>query len=136
MAYGKFTKVAATAGIAGALILPATAAHAGDKTERAIIGALLGGIAGAAVSDGDGAGVAIGAAAGAALGAATADNDGRRRYSRSYRTSRPYAHDSRYRYTQARRYDRGYYDRGYAPAYNSYPAYGRGYYDQYGYYRR
>ena len=131
MRFGKFTKIAAAAGVSGALILPATAAHAGDKTERAIIGAVLGGIAGAAVSDGDGAGVAIGAAAGAALGAATA-KDNNRRYSRSYRSSRSYANDNRYRYSQpAYGYNRGYY----APQYRSRPAYNRGYYDQYGAYR-
>jgi hypothetical protein len=119
----KLTKIAVATGVAGALIVPASAAQAGEKTERAIIGAILGGVAGAAIAKDDTAGVAIGAAAGAALGAATA-KDKDRRYHRSYRSSRPYAYSDRYRTYQPR----------YAPAYNGYR--NAGYYDQYGYYHR
>ncbi len=70
--FGKFTKIAVAAAVTGALVLPASAAFAGDKsnkTERAILGAVIGGIAGAALSNGDKGGIAIGAVAGAALGA-------------------------------------------------------------------
>lgn len=104
---GKFTKLAVAAAAVGAVALPASSALAGDKTERAIIGAVLGGVAGAALSNGDGTAVAVGAVAGAALGAAT-DNDGRRRYSRSYRDSRPYYRDARYRGYDSRYYGRDY----------------------------
>ena len=49
------------AAVTGTLVLPASAAFAGDrsnKTERAILGAVIGGIAGAALSDGDRGGIA------------------------------------------------------------------------------
>ncbi|PXA96313.1 hypothetical protein DMC18_01860, partial [Caulobacter sp. D5] len=57
--FGKFSKIAISTAIAGALVLPATAAFAGDrgksnKTERAILGAVLGGAAGAMLGDSDG----------------------------------------------------------------------------------
>lgn len=120
----RFTKIAAATGVAGALIVPASAAHAGEKTERAIVGALIGGFAGAALSKDDTTGVAIGAAAGAALGAATA-KDKHRRYSRSYRARPAYAYDDRYRY--GTRYQPRYEQR-YEPR--------RAYYDEYGYYHR
>lgn len=96
----KFTKTAIVVAITGALVAPASAAFAADKTERAIIGALIGGVAGAAIGDGKTEAVAIGAVAGAALGATTAKN---KRYSNSYRTAP--------RYQQSRYYDNRY-DRG------------------------
>jgi hypothetical protein len=89
--FGKFTKIAVAAAVTGALVLPASAAFAGDKsnkTERAVIGALIGGIAGAALSKGDTGGIAIGAVAGAALGASTGGNDRDHRYSSGYRDTR------------------------------------------------
>ena len=123
----KVTKIALAAAIAGAVALPASGALAASKTDRAILGAVIGGIAGAALSDGRGEGVALGAVAGAALGAATHnDHD---RYSYGYRTSRPYynndgryyrAYDQRYYgqryYGQGRDYDR--YDTRYGYGYD------------------
>ena len=106
--FGKFSRIAAAAAVSGAVMVPASAALAGDKTERAVIGAVLGGVAGAALSNGDGGATAVGAVAGAAIGAATADNNRNDRYRRAYRTQRPYYSDTRYR-----TYDRGYYNRGY-----------------------
>jgi uncharacterized protein YcfJ len=127
---GKFTKIAVAVGVSGALILPASAANAASKTERALIGALIGGVAGAAVSNGDTSGVALGAVAGAALGAATAKD---KRYHSSYRTSRPYAYSNRAYGNQYRTYDRGYaYDRGYSRD----RGYRTGYPANYGYYGR
>jgi uncharacterized protein YcfJ len=121
---GKFSRIAVAVGVSGALMIPG-AALAASKTERALIGALIGGVAGAAVSNGDTSGVAIGAVAGAALGAATA-KDKNRHYRSGYRVNnRPYAYSNQYR-----SYDRGYtYDR-------VYDARGRGYrtsYPTYGY---
>ncbi len=109
-----FTKTAIAVAITGALVAPASSAFAASKTERAILGAVIGGVAGAAVGDGRTEAVAIGAVAGAALGATTARN-----------------RDYRYGYRTAPRYD----NRGY---YNRYD-YQRGYqnnryaYDRYGY---
>jgi uncharacterized protein YcfJ len=93
---GKFTKTAVAIAITGALVAPATAAFAGEKTDRAVVGALIGGIAGAALGHGKGDAVAIGAVAGAALGATTSNNNDRR-YSQSYRTAPRYS-DNRYGY--------------------------------------
>jgi hypothetical protein len=123
MKQGK-TKIAVAALVAGSIALPAGAASAGEKTERAVIGAILGGVAGAAISKDDTTGVLVGAAAGAALGAATAKDN--KHYRHSYRATRPYARDTRYgRYD---RYDYGRYDTG--------RYYGRSSYDRYsGYYR-
>jgi len=119
----KFTKFAIAAAVAGAVALPASGALAASKTERALIGAVLGGVAGAALSNGDGGATAIGAVAGAAIGASTKQNH---RYHRSYRETRPY-----YRDTSYRGYDRsgyGYYGRD---QYNRYDTRydSRGYYD-------
>ena len=108
---GKITKTVVAVAITGALVAPATTAFAGEKTDRAVVGALIGGIAGAALGHGKGEAVAIGAVAGAALGASTAPerNDGRRysyeqRYAPSYDTR--YG-DSRYAYDRdGRPYDR------------------------------
>lgn len=132
---GKFTKTVVAVAITGALVAPASAAFAGEKTNRAIIGAVIGGIAGAAIGDGKTDAVAIGAVAGAALGATTAKDKYGRRYSQSYRTAPRYGYDTRYsgsRYANdngyaydrdGRRYDRyatqysGRYDQRYDNAY-------------------
>jgi len=104
---GKFTKAAIAVAITGALVAPASTAFAGEKTNRAIVGALIGGIAGAAIGDGKTDAVAIGAVAGAALGATTAKDKYDRRYSQSYRSAPRYS-DSRYgydnRYSTGNRY--------------------------------
>jgi uncharacterized protein YcfJ len=136
----KFTRFAVAAGVAGALIVPATSAQAASQTERALLGAVLGGVAGAALGHGDGDAVAVGAVAGAALGAVTKDNNHRRHYSRSYRTTRPYAYDNRYQYN-TRSYGNQYdsrYGRAYDPRsrYGYGSGYSNGYYDSYGAYRR
>jgi len=107
--FGKFSKIAISTAIAGALVLPATAAFAGDrgksnKTERAILGAVLGGAAGAMLGDGDGGAIAVGALAGGAIGAATAKDKRHHRYSSRYDERRPYYSDTRYGYND--RYDR------------------------------
>lgn len=103
---GKFTKTAIAITLAGALVAPATAAFAGEKTDRAVVGAVLGGLAGAAIGHGKGDAVAIGAVAGAALGATTAED--KRHYGHGYRTAPRYGYDNRY-------YDnRGYGDGRYA----------------------
>lgn len=118
---GKKTKIAVAALVAGSIALPAGTAAAGEKTERAIIGALIGGVAGAAISKDDTTGALVGAAAGAALGAATAKD---KNYRYGYRTAPRYSNYSRYntgRYDRYGRYDNRYY----APARSSY----------YGYYR-
>lgn len=121
---GKFTKTAIAVTIAGALVAPATAAFAGEKTERAILGAVIGGVAGAALGDGRGEAVAIGAVAGAALGATTAKDRNDRRYGYEHRYSPRYEsnrynagyRDNRYAYD---RYERGHdrYDNRYAYGY-------------------
>lgn len=104
------TRFAVAALVAGAVALPATGAMAASKTERALLGGLLGAIAGAALSDGDGGAVALGAVAGAALGSATA-KDNNRRYNASYRQTQSYYGDNRYNgYSASNGYDRGYYD--------------------------
>jgi hypothetical protein len=113
---GKTSKIVLAAAISGSLMLPASAAFAGDKTERALLGGLLGAAAGASVTGGDTEGVVIGAAAGSVLGVATA----KKKYPKRYRSSRAYYQD------------RGYSDRSYYK-----PAKSRYYYDDYrhGYYR-
>ena len=79
----KFTRIAMAAIAATALLAPATGALAASKTERALIGAMLGGAAGAVLTRGKTEGVVVGAAAGAALGAIT-DKDRRHRYGRRH----------------------------------------------------
>jgi peroxin-13 len=116
----KFTTIAIAAAVSGAMVLPATSAFAADRTDRALIGAVLGGVAGAALSNGDGRGVALGAVAGAALGASTGHGH---RYYRGYRESRPYYRDARYRDYDRRDY--GHY--GYGRYDTSYDYYGYGY---------
>ncbi|WP_419318230.1 hypothetical protein ACN2C7_16180 [Caulobacter sp. ErkDOM-E] len=76
--------------ITAAMILPASGAFAGEKTNKAILGAVIGGLAGAALGDGDKGAVAIGAIAGAAIGASTAKDKDDRRYSSGYRTRPAY----------------------------------------------
>jgi len=117
----KFTKIAVAAAVTGALVLPASAAFAGDKsnkTERAVIGALIGGIAGAALSDGTTGRLATGAGAGAALGASTGNTDRDRRYSSNYRAPR-YGYGSSYN----NGYGQSGYNNGYGQSYNT--GYGR-----------
>lgn len=110
--FGKFSKIAISTAVAGALVLPASAAFAGDrgksnKTERAILGAVLGGAAGAMLGDGDGGAIAVGALAGGAIGAATAKDKRHHRYSSRYDDRRPYYSNNRYGYNDRHdRYDR------------------------------
>jgi len=124
----KTARIAIAVAVSGAIMAPAASAFAGDKTERAVIGALLGGAAGAALGHGRTDGVVVGAAAGALLGVATDNNDRRdHRYHRSYRDQRPYYRDGRYSRDYGRTYDRGYYGQsGYGRYDNNY---------SYGYYR-
>ena len=116
---GKITKTVVAVAITGALVVPATAAFAGEKTDRAVVGALIGGVAGAALGHGKGDAIAIGAVAGAALGATTAKSkyDDRRygyehryapRYDNAQYGASRYAYDNN-RYAHDRyghRYDR------------------------------
>lgn len=135
----RFTRIAIAAAVTGAIALPASGAMAASKTERALLGGLLGAVAGAAISDGRTEGVAIGAVAGAALGAATSKD---RRYRSSYRQTRPYYANSQYRsydrQGDGRYYGQGYYDQsrydqsGYDQS--GYDRYDR--YDRYDGYRR
>lgn len=110
--FGKFSKIAISTAIAGALVMPASAAFAGDrksnKTERAILGAVLGGAAGAMLGDGDGGAIAIGAVAGGALGAATATDKRHHRYSQRYDDRRYYSSNRGYGYDRYDRRDRRY----------------------------
>lgn len=76
--------------VAAAMIVPASGAFAGEKTNKAILGAVLGGLAGAALGDGDTGAVALGAVAGAALGASTAKSNNDHRYNSGYRTRPAY----------------------------------------------
>lgn len=115
---GKFTKIAVAATVAGAMIVPASSAFAASKTERAILGAVIGGVAGAAIGDGKTEAVAIGAVAGAALGATTAKK--KNNYGYGYRTAP--------RYQQSRGYDNRYYDqRGHQNSRYAYDRYGNRY---------
>jgi uncharacterized protein YcfJ len=116
----KITKVAMALSVAGAVALPASHASAGtSKTESALIGALLGGLGGAAVGNGRTEAMAIGAVAGAALGVAVDKGNDRRKYRSGYRyrSAQPYYRDSRYRGSDRAYSDRAYYgrtnDRGY-----------------------
>jgi uncharacterized protein YcfJ len=117
---------------AATMALPASQAAAGtSKTESALIGALIGGLGGAAVGNGKTESVVIGAAAGAALGVAVDKSNDRKSYrSGAYRyrqqAAPAYYRDSRYNRVQYDRYGRAYYD-------NS--RYDSRYYDAYGYRR-
>lgn len=109
---------------ASAMAIPATQAAAGtSKTESALIGALLGGLAGGAVGSGKTESVVLGAAAGAAVGVAVDKSNDRKKVYRSgayrYRQQAAPAY-----YSRDSRYDRVYYDR-----------YDNRYYSNYGYYR-
>jgi uncharacterized protein YcfJ len=130
---GKAAKIAIAAVLTGALVLPASSAFAASKTERALLGAVLGGVAGAALGNGDGGAVAIGAVAGGLLGAATGKDKRSHRYSNSYRQTPAYYGDARQRdYRQART---GYgYDNGYSNGYDN--RYSNGYSNGYAYDRR
>lgn len=103
----KTAKIVLAAALTGAMAAPAGVAFAGDKTERAVIGALLGGVAGVAVAKNDTQGALIGAAAGAVLGAATAKNKRTDRYAHQRRYNDRYATAYGYR----NNYDRYAYDR-------------------------
>lgn len=92
--------------ITAALVLPASGAFAGEKTNKAILGAVIGGLAGAALGDGDKGAVAIGAVAGAALGASTAKNNNDRRYSHGYQTRPAYNGYNNYNRYQTSNYGR------------------------------
>lgn len=118
----KFSKIAVAALVTGAVALPAAGAQAASKTERALIGGLIGAVAGAAITNGDGGATAIGAVAGAAIGASTKNNN-RRYYSSNYRNDRGY-YNQRAGYYQRDnqvRYDR------YGRAYYAQPDYRYGY---------
>jgi len=116
--YGKMTKIAVAAAVTGAILLPASGALAADKTERALIGAILGGVTGAALSKGDTGATAMGAAAGALVGVATAKN--KNRY-HSYQPPRQYR-QAQYRDYGNRYYGDSYgrYDTRYDTRYDSY----------------
>lgn len=111
-----FTKTAIAATVTAAMIIPASSAFAASKTERAILGAVIGGVAGAAIGDGKTEAVAIGAVAGAALGATTAK---KKNYGYGYRTAPRY--DNRGYYNN--RYDQ----RGYQNSRYAYDRYGNRY---------
>lgn len=114
--------------ITAAMILPASGAFAGEKTNKAILGAVIGGLAGAALGDGDKGAVAIGAIAGAAIGASTAKDKDDRRYSSGYRTRPAY-----------NGHQQGYGQQGYGQSYGQ-QSYGQSYgqqsYGQQGYQSR
>ncbi|QDL26351.1 glycine zipper 2TM domain-containing protein [Stenotrophomonas maltophilia] len=95
-------------GLAMALALVAGVAVVSDasamsrKDKRTLVGAVVGGVAGNLLSNGDPAATVGGAVAGGAIGnLTTSDRRDRRYYDNRY-------YDNRY----DRRYDRGYYDRG------------------------
>jgi len=114
--------------ITAAMVLPASGAFAGEKTNKAILGAVIGGLAGAALGDGDKGAVAIGAIAGAAIGASTAKAKDDRRYSKGYRTRPAYSG-----------YQQGYgqqgYDQSHGQSYGQ-QSYGQQSYGQQGYQSR
>ena len=121
--------------ITAALVLPASAAFAGDKTNKAILGAVIGGLAGAALGDGDKGAVAIGAIAGAAIGASTAKSNNDPRYNTSYR-SRPAYNGYQQGYGQQGYGQRGYEQQGYGQQAYGQQGYGQQAYGQQGYQSR
>ena len=121
--------------ITAALVLPASAAFAGDKTNKAILGAVIGGLAGAALGDGDKGAVAIGAIAGAAIGASTAKSNNDPRYNSSYR-SRPAYNGYQQGYGQQGYGQRGYEQQGYGQQAYGQQGYGQQAYGQQGYQSR
>lgn len=114
---GKLTKTAIAAAICGAMILPASSALAASKTERAIIGAMIGGVAGAALSKGDTTATTAGAAAGALIGVAT-DRDRYDRYDRHDRYG-DYRPQPTYRKQRHRSRDRYGYEQPYSGRYDN-----------------
>ncbi|MCC7268432.1 MAG: hypothetical protein IT546_14000 [Caulobacteraceae bacterium] len=128
---GKIVKTAAAGAIVLALAAPASQAFAGDKTRNAVIGGLLGAVAGAAISDGDGGATVAGGALGALVGVAIA-NDGRsHRYYRDGR-GRTYYRDYRGRNV----YDDYYARTRHYRSHDRYDRHGYSRYDtRYGYYR-
>lgn len=115
------SKILTAGALTAALVLPASGALAGEKANKAILGAVLGGLAGAALGDGDKGAVVIGAVAGAALGASTAKDKDDRRYNSNYRTRPAY-----------NGYSQGYSQGGYQVRDQRYPRdsrYGQGGYD-------
>ncbi|ALL12483.1 hypothetical protein [Caulobacter henricii] len=84
------SRILVAGAVTAALVVPASGAFAGEKTKKAVIGAVIGGLAGAALGDGDKGAIAIGAVAGAAIGASTAKDKDDRRYSSGYRTRPAY----------------------------------------------
>ena len=105
-------------GLAMALALLAGVAVVSDasamsrKDKRTVVGAVVGGVAGHLISNGDPAATVGGAVAGGAIGNLTTSDRHDRRYDGRY--------DRRYDRGYDRRYDRGYdrrYDRGYNRGY-------------------
>lgn len=105
------SRILVAGAVTAALVLPASGAFAGEKTKKAVIGAVIGGLAGAALGDGDKGAIAIGAVAGAAIGASTAKDKDDRRYSSGYRT-RPAYNGYQQGYRQ-----QGYGQQGYGQSY-------------------
>ena len=114
------TSLTATAVVGALGLMAATPAAAqsyrdrdDDQAEKAIIGAVVGGLAGAALGNGDGAYIAGGALAGAALGAAASSNDDDCGYYRGGRCYRNQGHWEREHGINSRDYNSSYrYDRG------------------------
>lgn len=111
-----FTHFALAAALVGAVSVPASGAFAASKTERALLGAVIGGVAGAALTHGGTEGVVVGAAAGAALGVVTKNTGRHHRYSQRHRTSQPYYSDG---YGQYDRSTNGAYDNRYDGRYDN-----------------
>ena len=118
--------------VAAAMIVPASGAFAGEKTNKAILGAVLGGLAGAALGDGDTGAVALGAVAGAALGASTAKSNNDHRYNSGYRT-RPAYNGYQQGYGQQGYGQQGYGQQAYGQQAYGQQAYGQQAYQQQGY---
>ncbi|MCC7268433.1 MAG: glycine zipper 2TM domain-containing protein [Caulobacteraceae bacterium] len=103
----KLAHIATAGAISLALAIPA-AASAGEKTRNAVVGGVLGAVAGAAISDGDTGATVAGGALGALVGVAIAKDGKKHRYYRD-RHGRTYYRDSRGRhvyddYNYARRH--------------------------------
>lgn len=131
---GKIAKTVTAGAIVLALAAPASQAFAGDKTRNAVIGGLLGAVAGAALSDGDGGATVAGGALGALVGVAVA-NDGRsHRYYRDGR-GRTYYRDGRGRNVYDDYYARRGHQRGDRYGQHSYGYNGYSQTAPYGYYR-
>lgn len=127
---GKFVKTATAGAIVLALAAPASQAFAGDKTRNAVIGGLLGAVAGAAISDGDGGATVAGGALGALVGVAVAKDGKSHRYYRDTR-GRTYYQDYRGRPVYDDYYARARHQRDHRNSYYN----GHRYDTRYGYYR-